>query len=70
MNNVQVILLDLPPRVHGFCRKNSDNSYSIILNSHDCREKNAETYRHEIQHIEKDDFREAAVGEVENIMHK
>lgn len=51
-----VRLLDLPNRIKGFARDNLDGSYTIILNSRLNLETQRKTFRHELEHIERDDF--------------
>lgn len=54
--NIQTVLLDLPTTVKGFSKSNSDMTYTIVLNARLTREQQEETYRHELEHITKDDF--------------
>lgn len=67
--DVYTLLMHLPPHVHGFSRRNKDDTYTIVLNDGICREAQEEAYLHEMEHIEKGDFGEAAVGEIELIRH-
>ena len=67
--DVFIMLMHLPPYVHGFSRKNKDDTYTIVLNDGICMEAREEAYLHEIEHIESGDFEAAAVGEIELIRH-
>lgn len=67
---VHVVMMDLPPSVHGFSRHNADDTYTIVLNDSLCREGQRQAYLHEIEHIKNGDFQEAAVGEIELIRHE
>lgn len=49
-------LLDLPTTVKGLSRKNSDGSFTILLNSRLNCEQNHCTYLHELAHIKNGDF--------------
>ena len=49
-------LVNLPTSVKGFSKSNSDMTYTIVLNARLTREQQEETYRHELEHITKDDF--------------
>lgn len=69
-DDVYTLLLDLPPRVRGFSRRNEDLTYTIVLNSCLCKEVQQETYLHEIEHIKNGDFQETTVGSIEAIRHK
>ena len=53
---VVVKYLDLPPRIKAVSTKNEDDSYTVILNSKLNHEQNIESYKHEIDHIENNDF--------------
>lgn len=68
MINVQY--LDLPCHIHGLIRENEDGSATVILNSRDSWERNLQAYRHELNHLLRDDFCEADVQTVEAETHK
>lgn len=53
---IGVYLIDLPCTVRGFTKKNSDGSYSIIINAKLSNEMQIATYDHEINHIENGDY--------------
>lgn len=66
---MRTYLADLPADVGGFVCENEDGEYTIVLNASHSRERNMKTMLHELEHIKKGDFGEAAVGEIENIRH-
>lgn len=56
-DEVNVLLVNLPPRVRGFTSQNEQGEYCILLNAKDDRETLMRTYQHEYdEHIEKGDF--------------
>lgn len=60
MDHIRVVLVDLPPRVHGAttCCFGDDGIeyYIMFLNSRLSAEMQKETYNHELQHIYNRDF--------------
>jgi len=46
----------MPYNIHAFTRPNIDGSYSMFLNAYDCFERQEESKRHEIIHIENGDY--------------
>ena len=72
MDEVRVIYADLPPRIKGMLVKTFDEEecYTIVLNSKLNREQQLEAYRHELEHIECDDFAcDWSVDEIEWVRH-
>ena len=66
-----VRVLDLPPRVGGFCSPNEDGTYNVYLNSRKDRQHNIDSYFHEVDHIEDDDFwNDESIEEVEGLGSK
>ena len=66
-----VRVLDLPPRVGGFCSPNEDGTYNVYLNSRKDRDHNIDSYFHEVDHIEDDDFwNDESIEEVEGLGSK
>lgn len=60
-------IADLPPQIHGMTITNGDGTFSVILNSHDCRDRQLDGYIHEFWHIIRDDFyNDLSIYEVEN----
>lgn len=53
---INVTLLDLPYSIRGYTLLNSDGSYTITINSRLSYEKQSEVYKHELRHINGDDF--------------
>lgn len=69
MNNVRVVMVDLPCSFKGFVKYDGEN-YVVVLNSRLNREQNMETYLHELKHIERGDLeKELNVQEVEYAVH-
>lgn len=66
---MNVILVDLPPKIKGFTQ-NVDCYYTIFLNARHSRETQEKTFRHELEHIKKDYGVEISVDEIESIRHK
>jgi Zn-dependent peptidase ImmA (M78 family) len=64
-------LVNLPHDVHGFTALAEDGTPIIVLNARDSRERNRQSYLHEMKHIEHDDLycAESADG-VEYDRHK
>ena len=53
MNEVPIILKDLPTDVNGFVCLGSDYEPVIVINSRLSREDQLKTYRHEMDHIDR-----------------
>lgn len=51
---MKAILMDLPTTVRGFVVGKDEPA--IVLNARLSHEANIETYKHELKHIERDDF--------------
>ena len=49
--DVQVVLIDLPPRIHGFVCLGSDYNPCIVINSRLSVEQQQRTFHHEMKHI-------------------
>ena len=49
--DIQVILIDLPPHVHGFVCLGSDYNPCIVINSRLPFEQQQRTFFHEMEHI-------------------
>lgn len=62
-----VVFADLPCTIRGFVRYNQeDDSNTIVLNSRLNRETQIECMKHELKHIERDDFySEKSVDQIE-----
>lgn len=69
MNDVPVRLENLPSTIGGYVVQTPDGE-TIILNSRCTREKNMQTYMHELSHIYNDDFSsEKSADEIEYSAH-
>ena len=68
-DGIIVKLLDLPYAVHGLLRQNEDSSYTILLNSRDSWERNRQAYQHELNHLNRNDFRQGNVSVQEKEAH-
>lgn len=53
MDNVPIILKDLPVHVRGFVCLGSDFEPIIVINARMSREQQQRTYRHEIKHLQR-----------------
>ncbi len=56
MDEITVLLEDLPYDVKGFTRANPDMSFTIVLNARLSHEELIQTYLHELSHIVGGDF--------------
>ena len=54
-DDITVYLCPLPMDVHGYTVF-KDMKYTIVINENLCQAKRIKTYRHEMYHIEHDDF--------------
>ncbi len=70
MTDIFVRLIKLPHCMKGVSRENSDGTYTIVLNSGLTHEQQQETLRHELEHIENDDFRATETADdIERMRH-
>lgn len=51
-----VRVVNLPPKVKALVAENEDGTFSMYLNARNDAEQNVESYFHELDHIENDDF--------------
>lgn len=56
MSDVNICVCQLPCGVKGFCKKNDDDSYTIVLNAALDREAQRKTFLHELRHLLHNDF--------------
>lgn len=71
MEIIQVFLIDMPTFVDGITVKNSDDSYTILINAGLSAEGQCAAYDHEMEHINNHDFDNVVdVGALEMIRHK
>lgn len=67
--DINVVFMDNNFGVKGSVNKNSDGSYTIIINSRLNREQQLEVYQHEMKHILNGDFEKCDIQEIETIAH-
>lgn len=68
-NDFNVKLLDLPTTIGGFV-KETDDYYTIVLNSRMTFEHNKQTYKEETYHIDNNDLdRDCTVDQIETEAH-
>ena len=53
MDNIPIVLKDLPVHVRGFVCLGSDFEPIIVINARMSREQQMLTYRHEIKHLQR-----------------
>lgn len=58
MDAVIVRLIDMPETVHGVTRKDAEGDYNIYINAKLSADERADTFRHEIRHIQLGHFYE------------
>lgn len=63
MDDNRVILEDLPTSVRGFVFRDDDGDPVIVLNSRLTYEQNRRTYKHEQDHILRDDLSDQTYNE-------
>lgn len=56
MEIIQVFIIDMPTFVDGITVKNSDDSYTILINAGLSAEGQCEAYDHEMAHINNHDY--------------
>lgn len=66
-----VIYRDIPCDVGGMVHENEDGTYTVILNSRMTRERQEAAARHEIRHMNGNDFNSGmSADEIEMIRHE
>ena len=66
MNNIPIVLKDLPVKIHGFVCLGSDYEPIIVINARLSRAQQLRTYRHEIRHIKRGDLYNINYHEYQN----
>lgn len=67
MGDIFVRLYALPLGINGLTILDPDGNYNMYINSRLPQHKHAEVYRHELKHIQNNDFYNTKpIGEVEN----
>jgi len=69
MIDYQVVMMDMPCKVHETVTVNSDDSYTIFINSRDCIERQQTSLLHAIKHITEKDFEKNDVNTIEVNAH-
>lgn len=68
MNDYFVRLVDLPPGIGGVVTPNDDATYSIYINARLAIDQQQKAMKHELEHIERDDFyNDLPISEVERM---
>lgn len=68
--DVNTLLVDLPGTIKAFVAKDTDDFYTIYLNSRLSHEQNIVSFIHEMEHIEKDDFySDLTADQIERVRH-
>lgn len=71
MEIVQVFLVDLPAKVGGLTIRNSDDSYTVLLNAGLSSFAQIQAYDHEMEHINNHDYDQMYdANDIERIRHK
>lgn len=70
MEYIGVFLVDLPTGVRALTVKNSDDSFTILINAGLSAEAQCRAYDHEMDHINNHDYDQMYdVGDIERIRH-
>ncbi|MGN0402618.1 MAG: ImmA/IrrE family metallo-endopeptidase [Acetatifactor sp.] len=70
MDNINVVYVDMPAGVRSYVVLNSDESYTIVINSRLSHEQNLLSYYHEIDHIKNGDYdRNRSADLIEIVAH-
>ena len=68
--DVNTLLVDLPGTIKAFVAKDTDDFYTIYLNSRLSHEQNLVSFIHEMEHIENDDFySDLTADQIERVRH-
>ena len=68
--DVNTLLVDLPGTIKAFVAKDTDDFYTIYLNSRLSHEQNVVSFIHEMEHIENDDFySDLTSDQIERVRH-
>lgn len=68
MKDVTIRYIDLPGSVKSFVRE-KDGDYTIVLNSRLSREAQKAACKHEMEHLDNEDFQKADVQQIEKTAH-
>ena len=68
---MRTVLIPLPPGIGGFVMEDPEGYHTICLNANHTRERNRETYAHELSHIQHGDLSDGvSVDEAEVKRHE
>ena len=68
--DVNTLLVDLRGTIKAFVAKDTDDFYTIYLNSRLSHEQNIVSFIHEMEHIENDDFySDLTADQIERVRH-
>ena len=70
MNDIRVVLMDVDTMVGESIFKNSDGSYTILLNSRWSAEEQHRCFEHALSHIRHNDWERFDVNEIERERHE
>lgn len=69
MDDVYLYRLDLPSGVHEMVAPCTDGSYTVYVSTRDTCERQLESYRHAIRHVQRRDHEGGDVQAVEMVAH-
>lgn len=69
MKDINTFLVNMDVLVSEQVVENSDGSYSIFLNSRLTHERQLESYKHALNHINNNDFEKSDVQKIEKDAH-
>ena len=68
MEEYKIRFLDMPHTVKGFTIKDDNEFYNIYINSHLCHEAQHKAIKHELAHIQRQDFESyESIKRIENL---
>lgn len=70
MEDINVQVLDMDPKVPEQLVRNSDDTYTIFLNARLSKESHVKSYFHALRHIKDQDFAKDDVQDIEHFAHK
>ena len=71
MDYIQVFLVDMPAKIEGLTVRNSDGSYTILINAGLSSIAQCRAYDHEMDHINNRDWDHIFdAGEAEQVRHR
>ena len=68
-HDLTIVFLALPMNVDGVITVNDDCSYTAFINNKKCPDRQAQAYKHALEHIKNGDFRDGNVQEIEKKAH-